>query len=63
MSEEERQDWLNMKAVLEDYLTVIDEQILRFSAYGKDDEYQFLLKKAVEYRDTIHKINELLRKN
>ncbi len=63
MSEEERQDWLSMKAVLEGYLIVIDEQILKFCASNKDDEHQFLIKKAIEYRDTIRKINELLRLN
>lgn len=63
MDEEERQDWLRMKAVLEEYLTIIDEQIMRFSASENDIEYQFLIKKAIEYRDTIYKINELLRKN
>lgn len=63
MDEEERQDWLRMKAVLEEYLIIIDEQLMRFSASEKDIEYQFLIKKAIEYRDTIYKINELLRKN
>lgn len=63
MDEEERQDWLRMKAVLEEYLIIIDEQIMRFSASENDIEYQFLIKKAIEYRDTIYKINELLRKN
>ncbi|GAB2529806.1 hypothetical protein [Spirosoma aerophilum] len=62
MREEGYQDWLNMKAVLEDYLTVIDEQTLTFSATVKTTNTSSFSKKAIEYRDTIHKIIELLRK-
>lgn len=63
MSEEESQDWLTMKRVLEQYLSTVERQLTEFAADGTDDEYDFLTEKAVSYRDIISGINELLNLN
>lgn len=60
MSEDERQDWLRMKAILEDYLIEVDKEILLYSVRGDDEKHDFLIKKAIQYRNTLIKINELL---
>lgn len=60
MSDAERQDWLNMKRMLGQYLPVLERQIIEFAADGDDEQYEFLIKKAVEYRNTIAAINDLL---
>ncbi len=49
-----------MKYTLEQYLSMLERQILEFAADGDDDQHDFLLKKAVEYRNTIAGINNLL---
>ena len=60
MSEDERQDWLRMKAILEDYLIEVDKEILLYTVRGDDEKHDFLIKKAIQYRNTLIKINELL---
>lgn len=60
MSEDERQDWLQMKAILEGYLIEVEKEILQYSIRDDDERHDFLIKKAVEYRNSIIKINELI---
>lgn len=60
MSNDERQDWLNMKAILEDYLIKVNQEIVQYSIRDDEEKYKFLINKAVEYWNTITKINELL---
>ena len=60
MSEDERQDWIRMKATLEDYLIEVDKEILLYTVRGDDEKHDFLMKKAIQYRNTLIKINELL---
>ena len=60
MSEDERRDWLHMKTILEGYLTEVEKEILQYSVRDDDEKHDFLIKKAVEYRNSIIKINELL---
>ena len=50
-----------MKQTLEQYLPLLEQQLIEFAADGDDGQYDFLVKKAVEYRNTIAGINELLR--
>jgi FPC/CPF motif-containing protein YcgG len=49
-----------MKAILEDYLIKVNQEIVQYSIRDDDEKYKFLINKAVEYRNTISKINELL---
>lgn len=60
MSEDERQDWLNMKAILQEYLIEVDKEILLYSVRGDDEKHDFLVKRAIQYRNSIVKINKLL---
>ncbi|GAB2605200.1 hypothetical protein [Spirosoma areae] len=60
MTEAERQDWLDMKAILQRYLIEVNKEILRYSIRDDDEKHDFLIKKAVEYRNTILKIDQLL---
>ena len=47
MSEEERRDWLDMKRTMADYLPTLERHLIEFATNG-DDEYDFLVKKAIE---------------
>ena len=49
-----------LKHLLEKVITEIDLQILEFPISQYDDEFEFLIKKAVSYRETIKKINQEL---
>ena len=60
MSEDERQDWIRMKATLEDYIIEVDKEILLYTVRADDEKHDFLMKKAIQYRNTLIKINELL---
>ena len=62
MSDDERQDWLTMKRVLERQLKIIDQQILEFAHDGDDDLFDFLIKKAIKHRDAIIEIKSILTK-
>lgn len=60
MTEAEKQDWLKMKAILQDYLSKVEQELMLFSIRDDDEKHDFLIKKAVEYRNTILKIDQLL---
>jgi hypothetical protein len=60
MSEDERQDWLRMKVILQEYLIEVNKELLLYSVRGDDEKHDFLVKKAIQYRNTITSINELL---
>lgn len=60
MSDDERQDWLRMRAILEEYLIEVDKELLLYSIRGDDEKHNFLVKKAIQYRNTITQISELL---
>lgn len=60
MTEAEKQDWLSMKAILQDYLSKVEQELMLYSIRDDDEKHDFLIKKAVEYRNTIFKIDQLL---
>lgn len=60
MTEQEKQDWLKMKAILQEYLIKVEKEIILYSIRDDDEKHDFLIKKAVEYRNTIRKIDQLL---
>ncbi len=49
-----------MKAILQDYLSKVEQELMLFSIRDDDEKHDFLIKKAVEYRNTILKIDQLL---
>ncbi|MBC3790298.1 hypothetical protein [Spirosoma utsteinense] len=48
MSDAQRQDWLNMKAILADYLIIVEQELLHYSIRDDDEKYTFLINKAVD---------------
>lgn len=49
-----------MRAILEEYLIEVDKELLLYSIRGDDEKHNFLVKKAIQYRNTITQISELL---
>ena len=48
MSDDERQDWLRMRAILQEYLIEVDKELLLYSIRGDDEKHNFLVKKAIQ---------------
>lgn len=51
---------LELKRLLEKYLLEIDDSILTYPPFGDDEKFEFLIKKAIYYRNIIQKIKEEL---
>jgi hypothetical protein len=54
------QESLELKLLLEKYLTEINDAILTFPPHGEEEKFEFLIKKAISYRDIIQRINDEL---
>jgi hypothetical protein len=63
MSEDERQFLLGMKATLESYLLLIDDQIIDYETKDTDEKHDFLIKKAIMFRDALRNVNEQLNQD
>ncbi len=63
MNEQQRQDYLEMKAAVELALERVDEQIKIFPAKGSDNRFAELVRKAIYYRDILRQIEEALTQN
>lgn len=63
MSEDDRRFLLDMKAILERYLDLINEQILDYKPEDDDEKHEFLLKKAIRFRNDLRKVNEQLNQD
>jgi hypothetical protein len=44
---------LELKRLLEKYLLEIDDSILTYPPFGDDEKFEFLIKKAISYRNII----------
>jgi len=49
---------LELKRLLEKYLLEINDTILDFPPLGDEEKFNFLIKKAIYYRDIIQKIKQ-----
>lgn len=49
---------LELKRLLEKYLLEINDSILDFPPSGDEEKFNFLIKKAINYRNIIQKITE-----
>jgi hypothetical protein len=49
---------LELKRLLEKYLIEINDSILDFPPFGDEEKFNFLIKKAINYRNVIQKIKE-----
>ena len=47
---------LELKRLLEKYLLEIDDAILTYPPFDGDDKFEFLIKKAISYRNIIQQI-------
>lgn len=63
MSESEREDLQQMKVSLEKFLMLTNDQILDYGLKESDDDFNFLIKKAIQFRDTLLVINQQLEQN
>lgn len=54
------QESLEIKLLLEKYLIEINDTILSFPPNGEEEKFEFLIKKAISYRDIIQRINDEL---
>ena len=55
------QESLELKRLLEKYLLEINDSILNYPPIGDEEKFEFLIKKAISYRNVIQKINDELR--
>ena len=55
------QESLELKQLLEKYLLELNDSILNYPTIGDEEKFEFLIKKAISYRDIIQKINDELR--
>lgn len=61
MSDDERNDLLELKAFLERAILLVNQEIVDFPHDGLEEDYQFLTNKAVMYRDNLRTIIKLLQ--
>jgi hypothetical protein len=47
---------LELKRLLETYLLEINDSILTYPPFGDDEKFEFLIKKAINYRNIIQQI-------
>ena len=47
---------LELKRLLEKYLLEINDSILTYPPFGDDEKFEFLIKKAISYRNIIQQI-------
>ena len=60
MTENEYTDLLELKAFLEKAIPLIQQQLIDYPTNGKKRDYQFLIEKAIMYRETLKQINQQL---
>ncbi len=51
---------LELKRLLETYLLEINDSILTFPPFGENEKFEFLIKKAISYRNIIQQIKKEL---
>lgn len=62
MPQSYQQYLLDLKKSIEATLEVTDQQIIEYLPTSNDEQFVFLIKKAIQYRETLKKINEELSK-
>jgi hypothetical protein len=54
------QESLELKRLLEKYLLELNDSILNYPPMEDEEKFEFLIKKAISYRDIIQRINDEL---
>lgn len=62
MEQSYEQYLLELKKTIEEALTATNQQIIDYLPTSNDEGFMFLVKKAINYRDTLNKINDELSK-
>jgi len=62
MPQSHEQYLLELRKSIEAALEVTDQQIIEYLPTSNDEQFVFLIKKAIQYRETLKKINEELSK-
>lgn len=60
MNDSERSDFLELKTFLEKALPLIEQQLIDYPPDGLNENYRFLVEKAIMYRETLKRINQQL---
>lgn len=60
MNDEERDEWLTQRERLVIYLKTTQQQIIDYPTKANEEDYRFLIRKAIYYQDMINKLDELL---
>lgn len=63
MDENERRFLLDMRANLEKYIQLINDQLITYKPEDDDEKHEFLVKKAIWFRDALKKVNDQLNQN
>ncbi len=61
MTDEERNDLLELKVFLEKAIPLTERQLINYPASGSTEDYQFLIGKAIMYRETLKQVNQQLK--
>jgi hypothetical protein len=60
MTENEREEALLMRQRLMTYLAMTHEQIIAYPHDANDEDYQFLIRKAIYYQELIDRLEQQL---
>jgi len=60
MSDEERNDLLDLQIALRRYLPILEQQLLAYPPNADDEVFQLLIKKLAHYRDMLAEIDSRL---
>ena len=58
MTESERREVAQMRQRLLQYLTLTHEEIINYSPNANDDDYRFLVRKAIYYQELIDTLDQ-----
>lgn len=63
MTESERREVAQMRQRLIQYLTSTHEEIINYPPNANDDDYRFLVRKAIYYQELIDTLDQQLNEN
>lgn len=61
MSDDERNDLLELPRNLRSYLPILEQQLLAYPSSADDEVFKFLITKLAKYRDTLIEIENRLQ--
>ena len=62
MTDNERNDLLELKTFLEKAIPLTEQQLIDYPSGGSTEDYRFLVEKAIMYRETMKQINQQLNR-